>query len=337
MFIHGINVGVCFLLRANLVAMWIPIPFIICMSMLLKKNYRYVLSNVIAGLAGLLLSFVPVILYGMYFRCLKDIWFGMIGFNFLYIADQGINIFSILGSSAGIIVLGAVCSIILCIQRNTLCIELKLMMTSSFILSFYMMFKSGRTFGHYYQYFIPFLYPAILMSVHFAYKRLKFLEKSFAVVVMGIFCLTILCNGRLPIKLLLNEGTSRQKEYSETVNQIISHVDTSALEGHLLAVGNNVEFYNKLDYLPEIKYFYLPSINYELFPDAVRMQEDLILSKNCRYIVAPMDKDTSGREGILGLSKEREDEVNKYLESNYRQIIYVENKLNQDFTLYERR
>lgn len=336
MFIHGINVGICFLLRANLVAMWIPIPFIICMSMLLKKNYRCVLSNVVAGVAGVVLSFVPVILYGMYFECLKDIYFGMIGFNFLYIEDNGVNIFSILSSPAGIIVFGAVCSIILCIQRKILGLELKLMMISSFILSFYMIFKSGHTFGHYYQYFIPYLYPAILMAVHFSYKRLKFLEMSLVVVVMGIFCLTILSNGRLPIKLLLNERTSRQKEYSKTVNQIIRHIDISSLEGQLLAVGNNVEFYNKLDYLPDIKYFYLPSINYELFPEAVRMQENLILSENCRYIVAPVDKDTR-REGIAGLSREREVEVSKYLKSNYRQIIYVENELNQDFALYERR
>lgn len=337
MFIHGINVGCVFFLRANLVAMWIPIPFIICISMLLKRNYKNILCNVVAGLAGVAISFVPVILYGMYFQCLEDIYFGMIGFNFLYIEDNGVNIFSILSSSAGLIVFGAMYSMILCLKRKLFCIELKLMMISSFILSLYMMFKSGRTFGHYYQYFIPFLYPAILMAVHFIFKRLKFTEKSFSMVVMGIFCLTILSNGRLPIKLFLNERTSRQKEYSETVNQIISHIDISALEGQLLAIGNNVEFYNKLDYLPEVKYFYLPSINYELFPDAVRMQEDLILSKNCRYVVAPMNKDIIGRESILGLSNERIDEISKYLRSNYRQVIYIENKLNQDFALYEKR
>ena len=46
----------------------------------------------------------------------------------------------------------------------------------------------------------------------------------------------------------------------------------------VLVVNNNVLFYNVLNVMPSIKYFYTPAISYEEFPNAVDAQADSIMS-----------------------------------------------------------
>ena len=46
----------------------------------------------------------------------------------------------------------------------------------------------------------------------------------------------------------------------------------------VLTVNNKSMFYNKFNVIPEDKFFYIPAISYQTFPDAVNAQVQSILS-----------------------------------------------------------
>ena len=53
----------------------------------------------------------------------------------------------------------------------------------------------------------------------------------------------------------------------------------------VLSTGNNADIYIKLGVLPKEKYFYVPSISYELFPDAIDSQVSSIINSNIDILV----------------------------------------------------
>lgn len=342
MFILGICVGICFLLKANYVAMWIPIPFVLGISFLRRKQYRDLCLNLFFGVVGIFVSWMPALFYGALFDCMQDVYFAMIKFNFMYISGEGLNLIGLfLETPENIFIIASAFSIFIVLRnKRKVAFEFKLAIISSFLLSIYFIFSSGRTFGHYYHYFLPYIYPLCIGFVSICYNKIHWFSRYKSFILIGIFCFTVLFNGRFPIKLFLNTDTSRQKEYSQTVEKIVSCIECQDLSNNVLAVGNNVEFYNQMNCIPDIKFFYLPSIDWHIFPDAVRMQEDLIIHAKKEYLIVPvMEKENLNRtreQKVIGLSDEKSYLIEFSLQNNYKELLHIINEKNDDFILYKK-
>ena len=85
MLIHGINAGIALNFRPNHVLMWVPIALIMSCSLIYNKEYANLIKNFLAGLAGLALGVMPVVIYAIVNGVLYDVIFGTFICNFMYI------------------------------------------------------------------------------------------------------------------------------------------------------------------------------------------------------------------------------------------------------------
>lgn len=276
MMIWGICVGVVSFLRLNLVFMWIGIVCVVLVKLAVDRKFKLFMRSVCSGLFGILIGVLPAIIYCVRFKCLKQMIDASILFNIRYATHSGMNLldkfmslFSNMGSK---IIIGLCLASLIVIARSSVDAYMKSIYVLSLVFSLISVGMSGYAYGHYYEYLIPFVLPLILYFV----KRIRI--KKNILLVIGVFIMSILCNLRMPIRVMLND-VSKEYQKTEIANEMyVIYKEKFPQYKSMLAVNNNSLFYIVFDNVPELKYFYTPQIPYEDFPDAIDSQINSILS-----------------------------------------------------------
>ena len=326
MLIHGICVSVVFFLRANLILAWVPVAITIIIVEIIKKRAFNLLQNIISGLIGLFIGAVIPLTYCLRNNCMDD----MIKDSFLFNITYTTNNVGILTSFANlftsieftIIILVGILSCFLVITDKNTIIYGKIIFVVSFIFSLISVVLSGRSYGHYYIYLMPFIIPSIFFLFRFIFYRV---DKNILRILICIFIFGILMVNTVSIKRCVKSLFSIpvSQEFNNKLAVADYYKKNYNFLDNIFIPNNDTWFYNEFRDIPDTKYFYLPAVEYKVFPDAVDEQSNIICNKKAEVIIINwLDKEKKQvlREGI------NNDEIMKSLDSNYT-LVYNEGNI----------
>jgi len=323
MFIHGVCVGIVFNLRANMIMMWGAIALVVIIYLLVSREYRNALANILMGALGVLVGMLPPVIYGLCTGSLGEMIEQSILFNLAYSEGSGflrdaVNAFRSMGGLTSL-VLGSLSLIIVLRSREQK--PVKIMYVLALLLSAVSVSMSGRGYGHYFEYFIPLFIPlGVWIIKQLKIGRLIHNKKRWSAAVCIFFVLTICVNLCTPIRLFIDTGVKRSIQTSIEVSQLFRERYPEG--GTVLVTNNNARYYNKMNVIPHIKHFYTPSIGYDQYPHGVDEQIESILSgKNDVVVVEYADF----KNGYIYAQGFRNEEILQYLEQNYH-LIYDKEK-----------
>lgn len=325
MFFHGICAAVMIGIRANMILMWGAVVLVIGLQLLIQKNPACLLKNAAAGACGVLAGLLPMLLYGIFTGSLPEMISQMISFNLEY-SKTGASLLSKMTATVShplsLLLLAAclLCAVIVCFYRP-LSLSQRLLYCCMLGFSIFSVSISGRGYGHYFGYLIPFLMPLVFAAVRMIYtlgKRGAFWKKwGFYAALGSIFLLTLAGNLYTPMRLSPKLAGSRFR-YVQTAENFAEVYRENCTENEtVLVTNNNTLFYNKLNVLPKIKHFYIPSVSYEEYPDAIDEQAASIISKENDVIILRY-ADYKNRQVFSGGI--RNEEILTTLSENYRLI-----------------
>ena len=136
---------------------------------------------------------------------------------------------------------------------------------------------------HYNLYLIPFLIPLLVNVISFVCERLG--RRSVLILLGLLTTMSVVMSSSfardIVKKLIHYSGT----DYSAQ-EIIASKLETDYPEvRNVLAVNSSAWYYAKLNVVPEERYFYLPSIDYNLFPDAVDAQANAVMKGTAEAVI----------------------------------------------------
>ena len=290
MLIHGINAGVCFFLRPNMVVMFGAVPVVVLLGLLRDKRYKDAFRNVLGGAAGLGLAFAPPLLYALIFKCLPDMFFQMITFNLEYAGKTSVSekLRNTFGTPVAIVVLFLLMASLVVVLRKCR-VYLRIMYVLAVAFSLFAIALSGRKYGHYFEYVVPLFSPLVLWQckkIPDAWAE-RVVQKRFitVAVVVAIAGITVIVNMRTPIKFLTKRRYYQRNEESKLMKETFDDRFGGKADVKVLALSNNASFYNELGVYPPIKYFYLPAVPYAVFPDAADSQFKAIMDGTFDVII----------------------------------------------------
>lgn len=289
MFLQGLSGGIIMLFRLNLIMMWGGIAIIAGYEMLRQKKFGRLAGNVIAGFSGLAVGIAPAVIYAVINDSVRDTIFGMLTYNMLYVGnnDSGIifpaEILMRLIHLINPMIMGKNCFILVCvIAMSCFLIVRKYKEFSQKKYYFAMLFMSavsmalsGRNYGHYYEYAVPFCLP-------FAYWIGSSLKKFsvYKYICVLVALMTLVMGGRIPYAVKLMIGRKTESISFQNIQQRFLKYNEpyhSATE-RLLVVREWALIYDALGVIPQEKYFYVPSSEYDVFTDPRDAQATSIIS-----------------------------------------------------------
>ena len=309
MFVHGVNAGVVLFLRANLVMMWGAIAILIGYELLRAKDYRNFIKNLLAGFLGLLAASLPVIIYLVKTGTVNEGIFAMFTFNMSYINDGQSYLLKVVKTifnvyfSIIMLMAAILCSLILCFRRKHAIYYLLLLAFSLLSVSL-----SGRKYGHYYLYLVPFVMP-------FAYGlSMKLVKYKYAALIIFVISIALGFRPSDKYRPLLGLKTVDTAPFVEYNRKYYSEHEK------VLVTGNFAEFYNRLGVIPHEKYFFVPASDYEIFPEPRNSQAQSIISGVNDVIVITTPENYFQETGMA-------EEINDVLSKNY-ELLYHDGKNN---------
>ena len=320
MFMHGLCVGIVLGLRANMAAMWGAIAIVIAWRLLSHKEYKNFAANFFAGLAGIIVALAPPIIYGSLTGSLDAMFRDYILFNLLYTGSGSLitkimssydTHFSIGRKMLRFTFITVFSNIVFC------CLNCKRFIKVMFVLgwgfSFLAILISGRGHPHYFETLMPFLIPLVVLlinNVHVPISFIKFRRDSKAVdlffslhirfssedkekaeshkilrivsLIALIFVITIHGNSYMSMSF-----SKTHKSLSAFISELKTRYEELKQnhDVHILSTGNRAIFYNKLNVIPHIKYFYAPGMPYNEYPFPLDEQVESILNNDNDIIV----------------------------------------------------
>lgn len=278
MFIHGVCVAIAAIgFRANMALMWGGIAIVVLVRLLMHKKYNNLIYNLLAGIVGMLVGILPVIGYGFFTHSGKDMFFSMISYNLVYTRnEQGlfqtfIKIFDRRAIVVFFIPLFISCVIFLTLKLGR---WIKAEFCLMFILAIVAICLSGKNYGHYFEYLVPFLIPIIGGIVHFLREHCIPLWNRKIMMISFCFLLAVLANASILQRFTgkINNNTV------EACRELLEKEGKNGKDEKILVTWNHASYYNRLGMMPSEKYFYIPGTDYKEFPDAIEAQVNSILS-----------------------------------------------------------
>lgn len=310
MFIHGMCSGIALFIQANFICMWIPFGIGLAVYLLGHKKIRNFIHNLLALLAGVIVTIIPVFLYGLIHKCLEDMWYVMFEINFLYSHDGRIGK-SLLGYLKDFVFcpsfLIVVIAILGCVVVWKRCKKsvVKWTFLTMLICSIICMSVSLNANPIYYSLYIPFTIPFFIWLV----QRLNIFEKYMLPAVLGILMVSVLFNMQLAKKILRIGTSSYVYEGAGEMEKLIANK-----EDKVLVLGNSC-YYNITGTLPHIRYFTIfgSGLKYETFPYCVDEQFESLLSGENDYIIIQYNDS----DGNFWMDAGRDEQMKEYLSNKY--------------------
>lgn len=339
MLVQGVIVGVVIGIRPNVAVIWLPIALLVGFDLLfIKRDIKLFFKNLIYGIFGLLTGLAPMLIYCWYYKAFDDMIFSTFGFNMLYIND---------GMSAIILLK----RIIGTMARETQRILFVAILISALFVLYDKKFKnnnynklyyftmlaaaiiaaslSGRRYGHYYEYVVPFCLPAVCEISAKVIELKPHIKYRYRYLFLIIFAATCFSSAVIPQKIL-----SAARVYGavginyrsfnnaiEICNKINRERKYFSPDEKILVIGFAPAFYLNMDVTPSEKYFYIPSIPYNIFPDAIDAQINSILSCKNDVIIMTYKDDTK----TIFPEANREEEIRNALNAHY-ELLFADDK-----------
>ena len=234
---------------------------------------------ILYGLLGVLSTSLIPLFYCLKHECLFEMFFASFLFNLRYVGDRpSLTVF--LGKTIRLCYflmasgIGAVSTVT--IWRGKVRCTGKWLFLCSFLFSMGSVLLSGRLFVHYNLYLVPFAIPFFLKMTSFLSKRIG--RRAVSVILGLLMTTSVVMNSSFA-----RDTVKRLIHYSGT-NYALQEVVASKLETdypgiqNILVADGSPWYYARLNVVPEERFFYLPTIDYDAFPDAADAQADAILN-----------------------------------------------------------
>jgi hypothetical protein len=287
------------MMKLNIAVVFIPLLITAFVRLLLNKQYKNFLWNVCGYLLGLLIVLLPFYVYFLSTRSLNDFYSGYIAFNRLY-ADIHFSfrtIYILVRTILIVIYRNYVMSImisaglVVCIFSGKYFDRLeKISLLLSFALLLCMLYASG---AHWRYNYIPSTVYVVFGIIFF----LDFILPSVLIWIKTPYIFVLLC---FIIPVNANMQSSRLFSPEPAVvrfARIVSREENPTLINyHTLDLGVQ----NIAGLLPNNKYFYVPNISYDVFPEVFDEQDAIINNRAVMFVVCNMDNlDTNAVELLL--------------------------------------
>ena len=298
MLLQGVLASIVLCLRPNMIMMWGGIAIVSGADMLMRGEFKRLAGNIAAGLAGLALGLAPACAYAVLNDSVSDTLFGMIGYNMLYVKGNGFGVIQLiknavntLKNAESLLILGCAVSVVVVLKKRLF----RSYYIAMLVFSGLSVSLSGRSYGHYYEYLVPFCLPAVLeLAVFICSQRMQ--KYAFMLIcVLGLmFCIH---KPSLKPDPMMSFVEYNAPYYSEHEKVLVTGI-------HYARV------YNLLGVTPHLKYFYAPATDYDIFPDALDAQAESILSGENDVIIIEYE------DGISPKVR-RPQEIARMLEEEY--------------------
>lgn len=316
MLLHGIYAAAALMMRANMVFMWAAIGLVIVIQLAFRKEYRNLADNLLFGIAGVVIGLAPAVIYCLAAGNFTEMVEQSFLFNLSYTKGSGGSLLQYLAATAWNlptiwIMLGLVLSCIV-VLRGEGNAALKSMYTLGLLLSFLSVGMSGRIAGHYYVYLLPFLIPCAAAFC----RKIPEPKRWMPAAVACIFCLTVCCSLRTPIRLMgdlgliANHSTLNRKAISAMTELYKTRWQDCR---NVLDVGGESAIYNTFDVIPQEWFFYTPGVTYEQFPGPWDEKIAAALSGNQEIIVVHYSN--YEEKDVYGLSASKA--LQEFLQEHY--------------------
>lgn len=292
MLIHGIMCAATILIKINLVVFWFFPLVAVFINLIIGKNYKNLFQNILAYIVGLLILFLPIIVYFLYNNALSDAWNTYIVLNSKYArfnANEMIELVIVRfyqrirfePLTYFFIYTGSFYFPIKYI-RNTL-------YKASIILAFFAVhIIISMTFLFMYYYTIPYYIFSLLGGiaiVDIIRKFLKLQPKWYFYILFFVLAIGIGIREKNFFSLSKAE-ILRKKEPNNPVflfSNIVMKESKPTLLNLGLDLGSGV--FTKANIVPNVKYFISPNLPHSIYPEMRDEQTKYIENKEVQFII----------------------------------------------------
>ena len=292
MLIHGMMVSFVFFIKLNLVGFWIFVPMFF-IYFLIKKDYHLILRNLITLVLGAFLVVTPTFFYFYFTDSLYDFYHSYIDFNLLYgLSSIDYAFFIELISQffkfsishymlMGVVLLG-LCMFAIS-KRFVQGWGLKLILLSTFIATFCVVFMSPAVFGYYYMPLTVFTILGIVFVIYYFLEKKRRLEFSM-VYTAGTAAMVLVV-----LITFLNKKDKVQSDLKrDFITSFAAEIKKEPKNKQtLLCLGLNsgVCLFTEADIMPTVKYFFTPNIKKEVYPAINDAQRAYIENKALTFVI----------------------------------------------------
>ncbi len=301
MFYHGIMIMAIFLIKMNVIIIWVGLLSAIFLDLLLKKLFKEVILNILALLSGLIIMALPFAIYFIVTNSFNDFIKCYWRFNFIYATENYSSVFLPQGYPPLLMQIADILTRLYYLLR-TYSIQCCLIAVGllSFCLKKYFPNPIGRTGlicsfilllltsymqrGYSY-YFIPICTYSILgcivvIKILKENEILKCSTRTYGLIAFFCICCNFLrCKESF---ILLRTEEVFKKQFSPIINKemnptlFVMRFPNTPIEGTFL--------YNEANVMPNVKYFYDPIISVEKYPVILNTQIDYIKKKQAMFL-----------------------------------------------------
>ncbi len=352
MFIHGMMSGCILLIKFNIVGFWLGFGALIILRLAYLKEYKNIFMNIIMGITGVLVVFIPYIIYALITKSLSDAISTYLLLNFSY-ADEYSNTAERFHSLR--LLAFTIGKIIVVHPFLTASILVSLIsfpyggrrisswgryaLGSSSLIFFLAIYGAGHSSKYY---IIPFTVFTLLgIIVLFEHIQIIELTKKRLILISPAIFITIVFSNYVIINHshLIKSGSKKlaQQKFAEIINK---EKNPSLLELTEPGATGGDGFMTAADTLPVIKYFSTPNIPYKMCPYPLDSQLDLISNRKVKFLITmgylkrrreDFDKPVLGPLPIHA-------EIEKAIQKNYETVSTIIQKNGageQIYTLYK--
>lgn len=320
---HGLFLGIALLTKFNLVVFFAVGSGMLLFRFLLHRDIKNFAGAFIRLLGGLLLAFLPCIIYWAVTGSLKDCLEVYIQFNLSYVSSTASTdwfyplmrplMFVFTGNFSGILCASLGLSVLWMqkiISRYAL-FTVSLMFLSLFVATF----GTGRV---YWYYCIPFVCFAGLGEIGIAVflrevyakwgaKRIKepivsqhlLLQVLKAIVLAALFSVIIYANGFWQLSSLIPQEKSGVEKTCDVILTSWAANNSPDKPDVLLYHSPESGYYSELGTAPQYKYFYRPGLSLDTMPFFLTAQDSYVISSLPDYIICA----SGNRDADFGITK----------------------------------
>ncbi len=243
----GFCLGYVLLLRPNMIAVWIVFCLYVLVKLLRQKEYEELIHILLAFICGILIVFVPILIWLMIKGDLQCFWFDYITFNRLYTSSDGGNaLFSrkwsaFINFSNTTIYIISIWGVIYSLKdkKNK---STNLVYLVYIIVTIILMVLSGEKYEHYGMIIVP----ALAYPIGLLFNSAESIEidsiKKVIIMLMGIYCLStfIMPNWLELIDFIPELYENRlEKDYGIDVNCVVNFVEKNTTDSDKISVYGN--------------------------------------------------------------------------------------------------
>ena len=288
-FLLGICSASIILIKFNIIFFVFGLLIYLPILLFKQKKFKEILKVIFWFILGFLIILIPFMLYFIFTRSFGDFWSVYIKFNSLYANLQfnkkGLRTFiftvdNIKNSFIVTFLISIFGILSFTFSKNNKVPKYSIL--TSYLLTLFFTYASGRSSCYFYLAFMPFVFIGIINIVKF-FDNKRIENNQILILTIFAFILTISSNS--------NYHSSRiykpEKPIQITVAEVLKKYDNpTLLEYKIMDLG----FYLPANIIPE-KYFYIPNISYDVYPKVYDEQDKYLKSGKIDFVITCQDID----------------------------------------------